>query len=119
MEGIKMKIEEKELKEINKKAKMRALENILTKDYPNAEIYVVRGFDRFSYEDYTKDAFFDEDKAYNAISKISPNGSPGLCDKYSIHTETPSSLREKPWDNVDRMMIYDDLNRNYNLGEKE
>jgi hypothetical protein len=111
-----MKIGGKELLDITNKAKNIKLENILTKDYPNAEIFIIREYDRFSYEDYTQDAFFEKDKAYSNMSKIPPNGSPIMCDTYQVYTETPLSLRRKPWDDVDRLIIYDKLTENYMMG---
>jgi len=114
-----MKIGIKELKKI-KETKKSELENILTNKFPDAEIFIIRGLDNFSYEYYIKSAYFDDVSAFVKMINIPANGSPGLCDTYEIYKETPKTLlNSRTFDEIDRMMIYDALEHNYDMEEAD
>ena len=110
MEGVRMKLTEDDVKNIKENMGRENLESIMTKKFPDAELYITRGHDEFSYEYYTQDVHLDEEKAYADMRKIPSNGSPDLCDTYKIHKETPITLdTSTTFDEFDRKMIYDKL----------
>jgi hypothetical protein len=117
IEENQIKIIAHELKSTKEASKPKILEEILRERHPNTEIFIIRGRDNFSYEDYTKDAYFEKEVAYNAMNKIPPNGT--LPDTYQVHTETPITLNNsKEFDGFDRIMIYEKLINNY-FGEQQ
>lgn len=99
-------LSEKELKIIQKKvAKGQRLNEILIKEFPNAAISIIEGYDNFSYEAYIEDAYFSYSKAAEAMRKIKPNGT--LSDSHTIVRETAKSLRQSDrFDEISSMMIY-------------
>lgn len=93
-----------------------ALEELLPNQFPDARIAVIRGYDNFSSEAYTKGAFFDENQARQVMAEIPPNGT--LPDTYHIVTGTVGDLVDgrisdrrtgQPLDDIDRSMVYSSL----------
>lgn len=93
-----------------------ALEEVLPSQFPDARIAVIRGYDNFSDEAYTKGAFFDEDQAKQVMGEIPPNGT--LPDTYHVVTGTVQDLQagniidmktRLPLDDIDRSMVYSSL----------
>ncbi len=93
-----------------------ALEDVLPSQFPDARIAVIRGYDNFSYEAYTKGAFFDQNQAEKVMAEIPPNGT--LPDTYHIVTGTVKDLQDgkisdmrtrQPLDDIDRSMVYSSL----------
>lgn len=95
------------------------VEDLLKELFEECTIAIIRGYDNFSYESYTKDAYFDEQKAREAMRKIPSNGTGGLSDSYHIVTGTIDDLRsgrirdlrtlEILGSPIDRKMIYQRL----------
>jgi hypothetical protein len=90
----------------------KSLEEVLAK-FPNATIAIIRGYDNFSYESYTKDAYFSEEKAKRNMAEIKPNGS--LPDTYHVLTGTVLELDQgkisdrrigRVLDEIDVGMVY-------------
>mgnify|MGYP001564740407 CR=1 FL=1 len=46
------------------------LQEILTQEFPDVTLWVVRGQDNFSHESYTADAYFTEPEAREAYNKL-------------------------------------------------
>lgn len=90
-----------------------SLDEMLRRRFPHATISVIRGFDRFSSEAYTRGAYFSASAAAAAMAKIPPNGSPGLADTYHLLTGEVGQFRSlvdqntrQPLDRFDREMVY-------------
>jgi len=90
------------------------LEKILYDQFPNATIAVIRGYNNFFDEAYTKDVFFNEDDAKTAMAEIPPGRA--LPDTYHLITGKVRDLNEgkisdkrtqQPLDFIERSMIYD------------
>ena len=96
------------------------LQQVLSEQFPFMKIAIIRGYDNFSCEAYTKGAYFDETLAREIMAKIPPNGSPKLADNYHIITTTIKNLNqgtifdrrtEEPLDNIDKVSIYTSLRK--------
>ncbi|MGV8151014.1 MAG: hypothetical protein ACP5NV_04765 [Candidatus Woesearchaeota archaeon] len=99
------------------------LSDTLIQLYPDAEIYIIRGTDNFSNENYIKDAYFEKNKAYAVASKIKPKCSQDdMSDTYNIYMKTPRNLTFcLEFDEQHKITIYEFLNKNYftQNGEKQ
>jgi len=112
-----MQITKKQLQKIRKEvSKGVELEEVLQAQLPDAKIAIIRGYDNFSHEAYTKGVFFYKSQARKVMDKISPNGT--LADTYHIVTGTVIDLMNgkisdkrtgQSLDEVDRIMVYDSL----------
>ncbi len=119
---IKMELTQNQLRNIKEQVyNGTALDKLLSTQFPDASIAIIRGYDNFSYEAYTKEAFFNKEQAKKIEEKIKPNGTENLCDTYHIITGTVKDLNEgkisdlktrQPLDNHDIKMIYDSLKEN-------
>ena len=114
-----MELTKEQLGEIGKQvSKGNLLEEVLSNKFSDTRIAIIRGYDNFSYEAYTKGAFFDEAQAKEVMNNILPNGTLDLSDSYHIITGTIKDLSEgeildrrtwQPLDNIDKRMVYDSL----------
>ncbi len=103
------------LRERTKGLSSVSLEMDMVSKYPWATIAIIRGFDNFSYEAYTKGAFFRKEDAETEMKTIPPNGT--LADTYHIVTTTVLDLcsgeakdrKGRNFDDVDRSMIFRSL----------
>jgi hypothetical protein len=84
LEGNKMELNQKQIETLKKQIMDgEDLKKVLNQ-FPNAEIAIIMGWDRFSYESYVKDAYFSKERAKEIMDKIPPNGTPDLSDIYHI-----------------------------------
>jgi hypothetical protein len=111
-----MELTQKQLREISEQVSDgQSLEEVLSK-FPNTTIAIIRGYDNFSYESYTKDAYFSEEQARRSMDEIKPNGS--LPDTYHVVTGTILELEQgkisdrrtrRILDEIDVRMVYSHL----------
>ncbi|MBI2546899.1 MAG: hypothetical protein HYW23_00440 [Candidatus Aenigmarchaeota archaeon] len=85
------------------------------KEFPEAEIAIIRGYDEFPNQPYVKGAYFSRSKAADAAKKIPRNGDGDLSDTYLIIASTVSNLRggvimdsrtEKLLDDIDIALVH-------------
>jgi hypothetical protein len=115
-----MELSKKQLDNLKKHVGKKSLREILLSQFPNIRISIIRGYDQFSYEEYTKGAYFSEKEAKNEMAKIPPNGYPtSFSDKYHIVTGTIRDLEEgkikdgeRFLDGIDGLMTYFHLEKN-------
>lgn len=112
-----MELTKKQLSLLKRKiSKGASLKKVLTTKFQNATIYVIRGFDNFSYEAYTEGAYFSKKEAFRVMDNIPPNGT--LPDSYCIVSGTIKMLENgegfdysssHPIDDIDKDFVYSQL----------
>ena len=114
IDRIKQSIKERLFEEDNV-VQRKLLEDILSREFPNATIAIIRGYDHFSDEAYTHDAYFSELDARTSMTQIKPNGDKDLKNTYHLIIVNPRMLllnqvidkkTEKELEDIDKIIIY-------------
>lgn len=131
-----MELTKKELNWLrNQVSEGASLEELLQKSFPDADIAIIRGLDRFEdYASYIHGAYFIKMQAGSVMERIPPNGDPDIKDMFYIITATVREIeleieqgrvksgRKRPplddfgrrrplLDDLDKMMIYFSLEK--------
>ena len=70
------------------------LEELLNQ-FPEVEMFIIMGWDRYAGESYVKDVYFNKLRAQEEMAKIPLNGTPNMCDTYHIITATFQEFENK------------------------
>lgn len=79
-----MELTRKQLESLKKGYKDGATLEELLNRFPDGELFIIMGWDRYSRDSYVKDVYFHKVRAQEEMAQIPPNGTPDMCDRFHI-----------------------------------